>query len=235
MARTDGDVELRMKSLVPAGVIVVEANAAWMWHEGLLPDEATAINRGVAEKRRREFTAGRNCARQALAILGLSGVSIPVGSRGQPIWPPGFVGSITHCAGYCAAAVGRREQFASIGIDAELHIKLQADVEELVCTQEEQRWIGSMPRSCGIYWSTVIFSAKESLYKAWYPLTCYWLSFDEAELTISPDRGKFSAQISSLPQDLMPDLIFFDGRFVVAEDYVFTAVAVPTNTVATNP
>jgi 4'-phosphopantetheinyl transferase EntD len=65
---------------------------------GLFPEEITLVARAT-EKRRREFTAGRECARAALAGLGLAAVPILRGYRGAPQWPDGVVGSITHCPG----------------------------------------------------------------------------------------------------------------------------------------
>ena len=84
----------------------------------LLPQEAAIVER-VSDKRRREFTAGRECARIALGKLGVVPVPILIGERGAPQWPPGIVGSITHCDGYRAAAVAHASDVAAIGMDAE--------------------------------------------------------------------------------------------------------------------
>src|ERR1700761_3617241 len=73
----------------------------------LFPDEEALLGRAV-EKRRREFAAGRGCARRALAALGLPPAPLLPGEGGAPRWPDGVVGSITHCAGYAAAAVAAR-------------------------------------------------------------------------------------------------------------------------------
>ena len=75
--------------------------------------------KGVSENRQWEFTAGRLCAVQAIRGLGGSETEIPVGERGEPIWPKGFVGSITHTQGYAAAAVALRSEVITVGIDAE--------------------------------------------------------------------------------------------------------------------
>jgi 4'-phosphopantetheinyl transferase EntD len=72
----------------------------------LFPEEKTFIAKAV-DKRRREFTTARGCARAALAALGLPPAPIVPGPRGAPQWPTGVVGSITHCAGYCAWALAR--------------------------------------------------------------------------------------------------------------------------------
>ena len=55
-------------------------------------------------KRRLDFAAGRVCARRAMAQLGVDGLPLLVGEKGQPVWPPGIVGSISHCEGHYGAA-----------------------------------------------------------------------------------------------------------------------------------
>jgi 4'-phosphopantetheinyl transferase EntD len=86
----------------------------------LFPSEAALLVTAV-EKRRQEFATVRHCARLALAELGVAPAPILPGIRGAPIWPDGIVGSMTHCTGYRAAAVGRTTQVGGIGIDAEVH------------------------------------------------------------------------------------------------------------------
>ncbi|PZS40918.1 MAG: 4'-phosphopantetheinyl transferase, partial [Pseudonocardiales bacterium] len=92
-----------IEKILPDGVASVEAfrdppDAV------LYPGEAELITRAV-DKRRREFRTVRHCARQALRQLGLPPAPVLRGERGEPKWPAGVVGSMTHCAGYRAAAV----------------------------------------------------------------------------------------------------------------------------------
>ena len=72
----------------------------------LFPEEERLITRAV-EKRRKEFTTARLCARKAMERLGVAPVPVLSGLRGEPLWPQGVIGSITHCAGYRAAALAR--------------------------------------------------------------------------------------------------------------------------------
>ena len=80
----------------------------------LYPGEAELIARAV-DKRRREFRTVRHCARQALRQLGLPPAPVLRGERGEPRWPAGVVGSMTHCAGYRAAAVAHSCDFSALG------------------------------------------------------------------------------------------------------------------------
>ncbi|MBO0877952.1 MAG: 4'-phosphopantetheinyl transferase, partial [Pseudonocardia sp.] len=86
----------------------------------LWPEEAAHIGHAVP-RRRDEYACVRHCARQGLAALGIAPAAILSGSRREPLWPPGAVGSMTHCAGYRAAAVARASDVAAVGIDAEPH------------------------------------------------------------------------------------------------------------------
>jgi 4'-phosphopantetheinyl transferase EntD len=213
--------------LLPAGVVTVEAGEA-DWTAPLLPEEEALVDRAV-EKRRREFTAGRTCARLALARLGWTDFPILAGPHREPLWPPGVVGAITHSLGYCAAAVARVTDVRSLGIDAERRGPLPAGVAELVCTEPERRWTAALP---GDHWGTLVFSAKESVYKAWYPVAGRWLDYLDAELTVDPERGCFEARI------LQPNAaeVFpwnpLTGRFAVDEERVFTALTVPAGGVS---
>jgi 4'-phosphopantetheinyl transferase EntD len=105
-----------IEEILPENVAVVDTTEDRLDVE-LFPAEVQSLG-GAVEKRRREFITGRACARGALAQLGMDPVAIPSGERGEPCWPAGIVGSITHCAGYRACALARVGVIAALGIDA---------------------------------------------------------------------------------------------------------------------
>lgn len=194
----------------------------------LFPEEEAALGRAV-DKRRREFTTARICARTALASLGLPPAPIVPGLRGAPQWPTGIVGSMTHCTGYRASAVARVEVMLTIGVDAEPDDTLPEGVMYEITVADERAGLRALasaaPRPC---WDRLLFSAKESVYKAWFPLTHRWLGFDEAAITINPSDGTFTAQL--LVQGPVLDgrqLTGFTGRWLARDDLVLTAIAVP--------
>ena len=135
------------------------------------------------EKRRREFVTGRACAREALAGLGLPPRRSAAVTKGEPLWPPGVVGSITHCEGYRACAVARSSSALMLGIDAERNAPLREGVWEEVARGRE-RELRDGGSDGGPAWTPCSFSAKEAIFKAWYPLTRRWLGFGDAELAI---------------------------------------------------
>ncbi|MGW8766228.1 4'-phosphopantetheinyl transferase family protein [Streptomyces sp. NPDC055815] len=146
------------------------------------PEEEALMARAVPG-RRREFAAARLCAHRALAALGVAAAPLLRGRRGAPTWPEGTVGSITHCAGYRGAAVARSARFLALGIDAEPHAPLPSGVREAVAFgPEEPRLRELAARRPDIAWDRLLFSAKESVYKAWSGYGGDWLGFEDAEV-----------------------------------------------------
>lgn len=152
----------------------------------LMPDEEFLVRRAT-HKRRLEFAAGRNYARAALAQQGLYDVVILAGARREPLWPADVVGSITHTDTYCAAVAASARDLTAIGIDAERDEPLDIDVAPLVCTAAERRWCGEAARNAPCP-AKLIFSLKESLFKALYPLTRFNSPFHDVEMLIDVEQ-----------------------------------------------
>lgn len=214
--------------LVPHGVVVAEAFED-VPGETCFPGEESLVANAV-EARRREFITARRCAREALARLGYAPVAIHAGGKREPLWPAGLVGSITHTSGFRAAAVASRSVLASIGIDTEQNDALPDGIEEAVTVAGEGEMLAALSRAYpATHWSRLLFCAKESVYKAWYPLTGRQLGFEEARLTIDP-VGTFAAKllVDGARTDGGPPLVELRGRFVVADGFIATAVTVPS-------
>ncbi|MFJ8313712.1 MULTISPECIES: 4'-phosphopantetheinyl transferase [unclassified Streptomyces] len=194
----------------------------------LLPEEEAVVAHAVLE-RRREFTTVRRLAREALAQLGVPPAPILRGPRGEPRWPPGVVGSMTHCAGYRAAAVARTGEVLALGIDAEPDEPLPDGVLEAVSLPRERRHLAGLAAGRPeVRWDRLLFSAKESVYKAWFPLARRPLGFEHAELVFDPGEGTFRAQLR-LPGPLVAGarLDAFSGRWLARDGLVATAVCLP--------
>jgi 4'-phosphopantetheinyl transferase EntD len=193
----------------------------------LFPAEQAVIARAV-ERRRREFATGRACARAALARLGHPPVAILPGERGSPGWPPGIVGSITHCAGYRAAAVGKAAEVLAIGLDAEPDQPLPDGVLGAISLVAERASLGDLARSApGPNWDRLLFCAKESVYKAWFPLTGRWLGFEQAHITLDPAAGTFTARLLVPgPEVDGRELTGFEGRWLARDGLILAAICV---------
>jgi enterobactin synthetase component D / holo-[acyl-carrier protein] synthase len=208
--------------MLPPGIAVVEARAGDP-SDPLLPAEVAALGR-VSPGRRCEFTEARSCARRALVRLGLPPNPILIGPSREPVWPDGIVGSITHCTGYRAAATARRLIFGGIGIDAEPNDPLPPGILDMVAADDEKRWLDRLP-AVGIQWDRLLFSAKESLYKVWYPLTHSWLGFHDGRLEISAS-GLFCARIlADGAVNRQRPFESAEGRFGIVDGFIVTAIA----------
>ncbi|MFF3935828.1 4'-phosphopantetheinyl transferase family protein [Streptomyces phaeofaciens] len=235
-----------IEDLLPASVVAVEAfgeeGVREFGDSPLFPEEEALVARAVA-KRRREFTVVRACARRAMEKLGVAARPVLPGERGAPGWPDGLTGSMTHCEGYCAAALVRAADLASLGIDAEPHAPLPEGVLSAVALPDEQerlrRLAADRPE---VHWDRLLFSAKESVYKAWFPLTRKWLDFSEADIDLAPGptgsapgptgsapgpSGTFRARLL-VPGPLLDGrrVDHFDGRWTAERGLVATAIAV---------
>jgi 4'-phosphopantetheinyl transferase EntD len=213
-------------ALLPAAVVAVEAFDDVPGEAPFAGEEDLVAN--AVEGRRREFITARRCARAALRGFGHPDAPIRPGPRREPQWPAGMTGSITHCTGYRAAAVARTADVDLLGIDAEPHGPLPTGVTESITVPDEPGMLDRLAATHPhVHWGRVLFSAKESVYKAWFPLTRRWLGFDDARLTISPTTSTFTAQIlvDGTRLDGRPPLSTLYGRFAVTRGLVLTAVS----------
>jgi len=211
--------------------------------DGLFSEEKECLG-VVVEKRLREFTTGRVCARKSLLKLGISPCPIRIGPQREPIWPKGITGSITHCTGYCAAAVARSVDLASIGIDAEENLPLGEGILTVISTPRERAEI-YLRGGSRLHWDRLLFSAKESVFKAWYGQTNQWLDFSECDVLWGPE-----GDLESVGEDLFAGIFVahlahtwssggdnssrdsqnrYEGRFVFGKERLATMVTVPAS------
>ena len=183
----------------------------------LFPAEAELVSRAV-EKRKNEFSAGRQCARAALGRLGINEFALLAGASREPLWPPGIVGSITHSNDFCAAAVGPHSLFEGVGIDVEPAQALATDLARRVASDVE---CARLTRFEPNFVALLVFSAKESFYKCQFYRSRRFLDFPEVEVLLEPD-GRFS--VSLLAEGLrVPPEPEVHGRWLVREERLFTA------------
>ncbi|MBK3573265.1 4'-phosphopantetheinyl transferase superfamily protein [Streptomyces sp. MBT65] len=223
-----------IEELLPDSVVSVETHGdEGLKDAPLYPEEEARVARAVP-KRRHEFAAVRACARRAMEKLGVPPQPILPGAHGAPTWPAGVIGSMTHCDGYRAAALARAGDLASLGIDAEPHAPLPDGVLASVALPAEQERLARMAaQRPAVHWDRLLFSAKESVYKAWFPLTGKWLDFSEADIEVFTDPGE-EARGTLRARLLVPGpvvdgerLDVFEGRWTVGRGLVATAVTVP--------
>jgi 4'-phosphopantetheinyl transferase EntD len=187
--------------------------------EPLSPSELLIIAQAVP-KRRATFSTGRHCARQALVRFMDKPPEILRGKSGEPMWPEGIVGSISHSAKLAGAVVASKSEITAIGIDIETIGDVKQDMWPLLFLDTEIEMINSKHNDTAL-WATLLFSLKESFYKLQYPITGLWLDFKD--ITISENNGKFSFIQVKSSHDL--SAISFDQikvDWTVANDQVIT-------------
>ncbi|MDQ1292556.1 MAG: hypothetical protein QG608_436 [Actinomycetota bacterium] len=204
--------------------------------EQLFPEEHRIVARAV-DKRRREFASVRSCARAALSDLGVGYVPLLSGPRGEPLWPDGVVGSMTHCQGYRGAVVARAAELPGaapvLGMDAEPDEPLPRGILERIALPAERERIeelraaegrGETPCGPGPHWDRLLFCAKEAVYKAWYPLTERWLGFDEADIRMDLSGTLSVRLLVTGPTVRAGTVAGFSGRWTAGRGLVLAAV-----------
>lgn len=190
----------------------------------MFPEEEALVD-NATPKRRLEFATARWCARSALNKLGLPPAPILTGDRGVPIWPHGVVGSMTHCTGFRAAALAHAREIASIGIDAEPHAPLPHGVCNVIARPEEASELAELEAAIpGTHWDRLLFSVKESTYKAWFSLTGRWLGFEDVSVTIDPAYATSTVQLMTAERAMA-----LAGRWIVRDGLIVTSIVMPVH------
>lgn len=214
-----------LRQLVPSVVATAARREDDPWLR-LDPREELYIASAVPE-RRAEFRTVRECAKDALAQLGASRPCQIPGLHGEPSWPDGVVGSMTHCRRYRAAAVALNTRVAALGIDAEPHEALPPGLISDIAIPRERKELARLSgRYPEVQWSRLLFSAKESVYKAWFPIQRSWLGFEDVEVRFVRGR-KFIATFLGDPL-VLAHTVFTTmvGEWAVDRGTLVTAVCV---------
>ena len=190
---------------------------------GSLPPE---LDRAVPE-RKRQYLAGRYCAAEAVGRIRPSATrpAIGRGAAGEPLWPAGLTGSVTHTHDFASAAVARVSDARSIGIDSEMRVARPRaeNIMPLVMLPEERALAGStLDEATRV---TLVFSAKEAVFKCLYPLIGKRFYYEDA-LIASADvaSGRFTAVLRTTLGAGFERGALLHGRFEIDEVRVHTGV-----------
>ena len=167
----------------------------------LFAQEEAALSPLAVAKRRREFALGRLAARRAMQRLSGRELALPRADDGRPLWPSGWVGSITHTDEVAIAAVAPAGAYRGIGIDLERRARpLKTDITGRVCTAAERTWLAAREPAHLLR----LFAAKEVVFKTLYPLERVYLDFHDAELTWREEEGAFRAVLNKAAAAAFP-------------------------------
>lgn len=177
---------------------------------------------GAVHERQLCYAGGRYCAELALLSLTGSHVAVPAGANGAPLWPSGVSGSITHAGGGAWAAVCPVRRLGMIGLDTEVLVGAQGlnDILAVCLTSlERARWFSPPPSGAAAF-ATALFSAKESVFKAIYPLVGRYIDFTEFEMTACCEQRSWLRLRPTLASSLSGDVgevtvhVRYDGALV---------------------
>lgn len=192
-----------------------------------LPPEEEACIAGAAPRRRREFAAGRTCARRALGRLGLPAVALPPGPERAPRWPAGAVGSITHTRTLAAAVVGPCASFAGLGLDMEAPERVRPRLWRRIASPREIAWLEDAPDDgAARVRAALLFSAKEAFFKAQFGASGAWLGFHDAHVVFEPDLARFELVLDRDVAGLAAAGARFAGRAAVPAGHVAAGLAI---------
>lgn len=178
--------------------------------DGMAPPAMPIRLHGAVRERQLSHAAGRYCAELSLRLLTGTDIAVCAGPSGEPLWPTGVSGSITHAGGGAWAAVGWKKTAGTLGLDTEVLVDMQClkDILEICVTPDERRyWFHSCAEEKAAELATALFSAKESVFKAIFPTVRRFVEFSEFEMTtcyedlhalhLRPARGSLLSNVIS--------------------------------------
>lgn len=171
-------LNLKVPAWVSLSLAKFEADFSLDTYPEVLPVELYR----TSDKRKRDFLAGRHAARQALLLAGCADAGpLKMGADRLPLWPTGWKGSISHSDGVAIAAVAPSTFCVALGIDIERIIGqgIVAEIQTEIGRAEEYEFLHDFDARTG---TTLLFSAKEAVYKALYPNVKKFVGFDGARL-----------------------------------------------------
>ena len=185
----------------------------------------------VTKTRKADYLAGRFLARQALTCIGSTKFLVGTAKDKSPVWPVGYTGSISHSSIYAICAVAKCDDTHRVGLDVQTLFTYE-DMQffyKTIITRTEYGLLHSLAYLHVIV-ATIIFSAKESLFKALYPEVGHHFNFYAAKvIIIDPHYEVFEIELLQELSVSLPKGKHFKGIYKVHEDYIFTAIFTSIN------
>ncbi|MEI9425405.1 4'-phosphopantetheinyl transferase superfamily protein [Mesorhizobium sp. Cs1299R1N1] len=177
--------------------------------------------------RRAEFLAGRSIARAALQMMGQAAPQIPIRPDRAPLWPPSSAGSISHARGHCACfAIADGTWQAGVDVEALASGHALESLLSTTVNEDERALIARQSAVSSDCLVTLLFSAKETLFKALYPTVRDFFGFDCAQLHTVPRDGRLRLHLTRTLSQELPKGGHFDVSFEIKAGHVLTWLAV---------
>lgn len=187
-------------------------------------EEEDLFSASMVPARREAFSRGRAAAHAALRAIDLDHGPVLSGSGREPLWPDGATGAISHAAGFGVALVAPEAYTDGVGVDLEE----RRNVPELwdhVPRPEERGWLEGLDATEREAAMLALFSAKESVFKAFYPRVGAYFGFERA--SIAPTSSGFVGRLTDGLDRDYPSNRTFAITSAMHGDLVLTAVVLP--------
>lgn len=180
-------------------------------------------------KRRAEYLAGRYLAHQVLKKLGYSNFTLLRGKDRAPLWPLGVSGSISHSKDTALCTANHTSAMSGIGIDieAQMPAKHAFELQDNIISEMEYVLLHQQQQQQQTFEQllTLVFSAKESLFKALYPQVRRYFDFLDARI-IEFDTHKQVFKLELL-KTLTPNFHVgrrFNGHYLINDKDITTLI-----------
>lgn len=197
------------------------------FHESLFLDNHIPLKKDIINsvvQRKGEYLAGRIASRIAQYLLGLSPEPVGTGQHRNPMWPTNTLGSITHANDYAIVAMARTQYVHRIGIDYEPWMDtrtIKSVIDIIMCEREKTKIeVDSRTPRKDI---TIIFSAKESLFKALYDECGEYKDFYAAEfVAIDHQKSTLRLRLTESWSNKLRAGTIFDVEYITHHEGVIT-------------
>lgn len=173
-----------------------------------------------------EFLAGRYLAALCLSSLQAKTTSVAIGANREPIFPKGFIGSISHSHDFVICMVSKQTDHVTCGIDVEhiLEEKACHEIHAYVINAAERRLISRETHALNLM-VTLSFSIKEAVFKALFPLVNKFFDFNTLDiLEINWQCHTWSARLNYALTEQLHNGMKLKGNFAVDEYKVISWV-----------
>jgi 4'-phosphopantetheinyl transferase EntD len=146
-----------------------------------------------AERRKQESAEARWLAGEMLARQGIHNAAIARHEKGFPVWPRGWVGSLSHSSGWVAAIQGSGAVLRGVGVDIESPTRMKPAMWAHIMTAGERETLAVFDQAEAALHATAVFGAKEALFKTLSPAGVAIPGFLEVEI-VWQGAGRFEAR-----------------------------------------
>lgn len=136
-----------------------------------------------AVKRQAEYLASRWLVREVFNRVQIKDFILGNAADRSPLWPSGYSGSLSHSPQQAFLVIDPEGRLCGNDVEPLIPPTVAAEISPLLLTPREQRLLAELP--CDPHQTvTLIFTLKESLYKALWPRVRCRLDFLQAEVVM---------------------------------------------------